>query len=606
MFPHQSLYEELKVSEPEDVCHMTTASAHGSGKSRLHVMVVVFAVIVLVSSILLCIIGSYVWPCAAPKSSTELLARVGLTPQRCMHASTSQWSQAPARGTQQLSGPPGPAAVFCGDGSRSGSHEARLPSPPLTLRAGIEIPFADAPTRFIGWNASGSISTTMLEFGLTADGNLRYGERHDGIWSHVLAIPTLNLTGSWHSVSVVRDELGLVHLFADGALVGQGVVDVALPRGIVQEKAAGPAAGRGPVVDLRIYDRALQSDDLTSMRMPCQLKTKNDALETSRLRLQLGDRVMATKDISYGLRGTVAQGTKGLLVSDSPHLGVLWDGYARLQNAVVHKDQVADSSGGLTQRAALPAHSEIEAASISRIKEEEATSSLMAANSSEAAHTSPPVLTAATDSSLAGNSTSKTCRMYCSNGGWSGPLPEQAISFPDALLPRPPLTVTAEIRSAWHNDARDFVAWRASSEAGSESVEFQLDASGNLAYGEFGAHGWHHVDAHPAIMLADDKYHKVAVVRDEWGYVLLYADGALVGQGVLPRHLPVHLSANASSSRRPEFWELKQQRQAEEQGFEGRDESALHMVWKGGVKNVRIYNGSLTGEHVAKEAVEPC
>lgn len=310
---------------------------------------------------------------------------------------------------------------------------------------------------------------------------------------------------------------------------------------------------------------------------------------------------MATKDISYGLRGTVPQGTEGLLVSDSPNLGVLWDGYTRLQNAVVHRNQVAEVAGSASHREALPAASKTKAASVSSGKKEEATS---------ASETSSSKAASLVDSSApetdANPSKSDTSRVYCSNGGWSGPSPEQATSFPNAFLPKPPLTVTADIRTSWRGDARDFLAWRASSKNGTESVEFQLSDSGNLAYGEFGAGGWHYVDAHPPIMLADDSFHSVAVVRDNWGYVFLYADGALVGQGVLPKHFPDGLSANASSSRRPEPWELKQQRQAEKQGFRGRDESAMHMVWRGGVKSVRLYNGTLTGEHIEKVAGAPC
>merc|ERR1712012_878386 len=100
------------------------------------------------------------------------------------------------------------------------------PQPPFTIAARISTTFSG---EVISWGTGDRIGKGV-EFRLTPDGNLEYGEHDGSRWSAVAASPSLNLLdGSDHDVAVVRFPDGHVLLYADGHITGEGSTNSNIP-----------------------------------------------------------------------------------------------------------------------------------------------------------------------------------------------------------------------------------------------------------------------------------------------------------------------------------------------------------------------------------------
>jgi len=148
---------------------------------------------------------------------------------------------------------------------------------------------------------------------------------------------------------------------------------------------------------------------------------------------------------------------------------------------------------------------------------------------------------------------------YCGGGGRSGPDNSLVASFEGAELPRDCkcFTFTTKIRTKYAGRNQHFVSWGAAPVPGFVSqsrraVDFRLSATGNLEYGEHtGAMmgGWRTVVCTPYLKLCDNQWHSVTVVRQATGFVWIYVDSELAGQGCVVCDIPTGLTACAKSYR---------------------------------------------------------
>mmetsp|Transcript_19393 Transcript_19393/g.56342 ORF Transcript_19393/g.56342 Transcript_19393/m.56342 type:complete len:318 (-) Transcript_19393:50-1003(-) len=153
---------------------------------------------------------------------------------------------------------------------------------------------------------------------------------------------------------------------------------------------------------------------------------------------------------------------------------------------------------------------------------------------------------------------------FIGGGGRSGPTPELAARFEGAEVPRvPAFTIVVKIRAKIPPPPKSqyvepppptnqhFLAWGAT-DGSRRSVDFRLNEKGNLEYGEHDGSltsGWRVVKATPYLKLVDGKWHCVTVVRQDTGFVWLYCDRELVGQGCIAANLPPNLTTSARSFR---------------------------------------------------------
>jgi hypothetical protein len=154
----------------------------------------------------------------------------------------------------------------------------------------------------------------------------------------------------------------------------------------------------------------------------------------------------------------------------------------------------------------------------------------------------------------------------------------------EGVLPDATGTVMARIRSS-ATGYQEIVSWDAS-DGGSSSTQFRLTPTGNLEYGEFGK-VWTRVVANPTLNLADGQWHRVSVVRNDWGLVYLFADGRLAGEGIVPPRIPKELEAKARTAR----------------VAHGRKPI---YIFDGDVTDVRIFSTALSPEHLDRIGLLTC
>jgi len=142
--------------------------------------------------------------------------------------------------------------------------------------------------------------------------------------------------------------------------------------------------------------------------------------------------------------------------------------------------------------------------------------------------------------------------VYRSAGGLSGPSFASAIDFEGAVLPVPPLSLAARIRTSLRT-CQVIAGW--GSADGCASAELRV-RSGNLEYMErFGMWwGWKSVTSCDSIDLADGEWHGVSLVRLQSGQVSLYADSMLIGEGSLEPAVPTGLMPSAKSAHLHRSW----------------------------------------------------
>jgi len=134
----------------------------------------------------------------------------------------------------------------------------------------------------------------------------------------------------------------------------------------------------------------------------------------------------------------------------------------------------------------------------------------------------------------------------CYEGDASGPDFASVVTFPEAAL-QSPFTIVVRIRSSY-NATQEIIGWgKGTNDEG--GVEFRVDGSGSLEYGEHDGSDWRSVQASPKGNLLDSNFHVVAVTRQLDGAVSLFADGAQIGAGSVQSALPSGLVAEAKSAR---------------------------------------------------------
>jgi len=154
---------------------------------------------------------------------------------------------------------------------------------------------------------------------------------------------------------------------------------------------------------------------------------------------------------------------------------------------------------------------------------------------------------------------------FVGGGGIAGPEVKDVATFEGAPVPvlrvwqmgmkaapeHAAFTLMVKLRTKVSGRMQHFMEY--GSEGGSrKALVLRLTETGNLEYGEHTgslSSGWRCAQATPRMKLCDGNWHTVALVRQDTGFVWMYVDDELAGQGLIGADMPAGLSPSPRSYR---------------------------------------------------------